>query len=413
MKINDFAVALGLMIVAFFAAFVSGMDYFHWSWMGGDAAWESGRGTDDLYIFIWQFCVFWFVWLMGFVGYFAIKYRRRRGVAPERSPSHHTMLELAWSVIPTIFLVIIFFWGFWGYMDKVVAEGNAEEISLRAWKWQWEMTYPNGQTSLISGEMSDGQVQPYPIFVVPEDYPVKLRMTSDDVIHSFWVPDLRQKFDVFPNRYTSYAFRMDPLSEADKQNTEDMFPGGFRDHRVFCAEYCGDMHAEMAAILRVVSRTDYLSFLDTGGFIPDSPVAFGEKLYTTKGCVACHSIDGAPNTGPTWLNAYGYDVPLASGGTVPYDANYIRESILVPAAKIHAGYPNQMVSYQGRVTDEELDAMIAYIQSLSDRGPQPLSAEGEEGADGETTEGVAPEGEAPAGEGEDAAPAEIEEESNA
>lgn len=350
-------------------------------WFGAsDSAWAEGQEATDLFVWIWWFCVIWFVFLMGLVGYFCVKYRRRKGVAPERSAAHNTPLEIAWTVIPTLFLVYIFFRGFHGYLDMVVAEGNAEQIELTAQKWNWVMTYPNGVTSAMVTKIDEGQTIDYPIFVVPEDFPIELTMQSTDVIHSFWVPDLRQKFDVFPNRYTKFAFRVDKLTEEDKaaNNDPEFFPGGFRDHVVFCAEYCGDSHAEMAAILRVATRTDYETWKESGGVNAAelAPVELGALLYKVKGCAACHSVDGSPNTGPSWKDLYGADVSLTNGSTVKGDENYIRESILVPGAKVHEGYPNQMPSYQGKFNNIELRGMIAYIRSLSENAtPEELEAD--------------------------------------
>jgi len=281
---------------------------------------------------------------------------------------------VTWTVIPTLFLIAFFFKGFWGYLDKIVVEAQAEQLDLEAYKWGWEMTYPNGAQSLVTANIDDGQLNEYPIFVVPEDWPVQLQMTSRDVIHSFWIPDLRQKFDVFPNRYTSYQFRMDPLTEEDRLNADEQFPDGFRDHNLFCAEYCGDSHSEMAGIIRVDSRKDYANWVITGGIDPSrlSPAEAGEIFYSVKGCVACHSVDGSQNTGPTWQNLFGYERPFTAGDSLVADANYLRESILIPGAHVVEGYANQMPSYQGKLNDAELRALIAYITTLSDRAPQSL-----------------------------------------
>ncbi|MEM9065263.1 MAG: cytochrome c oxidase subunit II [Planctomycetota bacterium] len=344
-------------------------------WFFGDRAYsDTSAYSDDLYMFIFWVCAFVFIGLNAFYVLCLVKFRRKPGVPQQRSSSHSTTLEITWTVLPTILLVVFFFRGFWGYLDKVVVEAQAEQLDLEAYKWGWEMTYPNGAVSLVSDRIDPGQLNEYPIFVVPEDWPVQLRMTSRDVIHSFWIPDLRQKFDVFPNRYTSYQFRMDPLEEEDRARANDAFPSGYRDHTLFCAEYCGDSHSEMAAIIRVASREDYANWVVTGGVELDklTPVEAGAILYTVKGCAQCHSVDGSDNTGPTWRNAFGYERQFSNAPAGIVDDNYIRESILVPGAKVAEGYPNQMPSYQGKVNDFELNALIAYIRSLSDRAPTSL-----------------------------------------
>ena len=333
-----------------------------------------GSNSDDLFMFIFWICTAVFAGLIPFYVYCVLRFRRKPGVAQERSPTHSAFLEVTWTVIPTIFLAVFFFEGFDGYLDQVIVESQAEEMDLEGYKWGWSLTYPNGAQSLVSQEIDPGQLNPYPIFVVPEDWPVKLRMSSRDVIHSFWIPDLRQKFDLFPNRYTSYQFRLDPLTDEDRARADENFPDGYRDHNLFCAEYCGDSHSEMAAIIRVASRKDYATWAQTGGIDPSelTTTEAGKIYYTVKGCAACHSVDGSAGAGPSWQNIYGYEHRFANGTSAEVDDNYIRESILVPGAKIREGYGNNMQSYQGKLNDFELDALIAYIRSLSDRAPASL-----------------------------------------
>ncbi len=346
--------------------------FWHWLWFEDPAKnnSEAARIGDDLFMYIFWLSVAWFVFLMGLTFYFVVKYRRVAGRKLTRSPAHHTPLEIAWTVVPTLFLVYIFFKGFWGYADALVAPSHAEVINLKAQKWAWRMTYPNGAESTLTSRFNypdeSGRIvtsaNEAPVFVVPLGKPVQLRMSSIDVIHSFWVPDFRTKFDVFPNRYTSYWFEAKELG----------------DHVIFCAEYCGDLHSEMYAILRVLPEPEYRATIDSWAIPwPEGPVAVGKVLYKTKGCVACHSVDGSPNTGPTWKGIWGKEHEFEGGGKAVVDANYVRESILVPATKIVKGFPNQMVSYQGQLNDRELDALIAYIESLGDNPPAPGTGHGE------------------------------------
>ncbi len=346
--------------------------FWHWLWFDEPANNAAGvaRIGDELFMYIFWLSVAWFVFLMGLTFFFVVKYQRKPGQKLQRSPAHHTPLEIAWTVIPTLFLVYIFFKGFWGYADALVAPANAEVINLKAQKWAWRMTYPNGAESPLSTKFmyTDAQgnqvtsAQEAPIFVVPAGKPVQLRMSSMDVIHSFWVPDFRSKFDVFPNRYTAYWFQADE-------------PG---DHVIYCAEYCGDLHSEMYAILRVVPEPEYRKTIDEWNINwGEGLAAVGAKLYKSKGCVACHTVDGTANTGPTWKGIWGKEHEFQDGGKAVVDANYIRESILVPAAHIVKGFPNQMVSYQGQLNDRELDALIAYIESLGDNPPAPGTGHGE------------------------------------
>lgn len=356
-------------------------------WFGGGGGTEVAREMDWLFIWLWWFCVIWFVFLMGLTGYFVVKYRRRKGVPAPRSNAHNTPLEVAWTIIPTLFLIYIFFASFQRFVHAVVHEAGAEEISLVAAKWDWTLIYPNGMKSAEFQKLDEDGYKEFPIFVVPADYPVKFRMTSNDVIHSFWVPDFRMKFDVFPNRYTSYQFRADKLGPDDPIDDQGR---RYRDHVVFCAEYCGEMHSQMAATIRVMSIPNYKEWVKTGGVDIEEigrkdPPAAGAIIYKQHGCVSCHSVDGTPGTGPSWKGAqsggqafgWGYEVPIEGGPSVLFDENYVRESILTPGAKIHMGYPNKMVTYSGRISEGEIRYLIAYMQSLSDRGPTSLADEDE------------------------------------
>jgi cytochrome c oxidase subunit II len=235
--------------------------------------------------------------------------------------------------------------------------------------------------------------------VLPAGTPVVLRMHSIDVIHSFWIPDFRNKRDVFPNRYTGLSFTADPLTAADPlhrplpeaERGERGLSGPFheleyhyRDHYVFCAEYCGDKHSEMAAILRVVPPDVYVEIVRAWG-TPDraDPIVFGEWVARRYGCMTCHSKDGSPATGPTWKDMYGYEFPYADGTTRAVDQNSLRQSILNPRSRVREGFPpTQMPVYQGQIGDEELDALIVFLTSLSDRAPASLLDPGEEGPDG-------------------------------
>lgn len=322
---------------------------------------------DLLFLFIFWISVFFFVLLMGLSLIFVVKYRRVPGVPQQRSMSHNTPLELTWSIGPLAILAVIFFWGFDRFMDLQVAPANAEEIEVTGFQWGWEMRYDNGAstrefTNVVSNVDS-------PIFAVPVGKPIKLLMHSRDVIHSFWVPNFRVKFDVFPNRYTTMWF----------EATE---PG---DHYVFCAEYCGAQHSEMAAIIRAMPPAEYAEWKSEMAVDNRPPREIGASLYITKACNSCHSVDGSAKTGPTWQGLYGKEETVLVNGEpqrIIADENYLRESILEPQVKIVQGYPDQMNSYQGQLTDKELNALIVYIKSLSEQGRQELeSQEGEEGAE--------------------------------
>jgi cytochrome c oxidase subunit II len=358
--------------------------------------------TDWLFFWIYAITAFFFILLMVLMFYFTFRYRRRPGAVPLRSRSHNTALELTWSVVPTIILVWMFFEGFRGYANMAIAPAAAPEVLITGQMWSWSATYPNGGASpwtTRSRKMRDERgrhpddegVTEIPIFVMPERTPIKLRMHSMDVIHAFWIPDFRAKFDVYPNRYTNMWFestgidtalaeRLGWILQGDEEGPDgemrtvplrnaDGSPAYYQDHWVFCAEYCGAMHSEMAAIIRVVSREHYLRIIETWARPTGTPVEVGSALYRMKGCNACHTLDRTRGVGPSFVDVYGYERRFTDGTSLIADENYIRESILDPGALIVETYPNQMQSYQGRVTDEELEALIAFIRSLSDRAP--------------------------------------------
>jgi cytochrome c oxidase subunit II len=348
--------------------------------------------TDWLFFWIFLISAFFFVLLMGLMFYFMFKYRKRPGAVPVRSRSHNTFLELSWSVIPTILLVWMFFEGFWGYANAVVAPASAPELVVTGQRWSWSLTYPNGAQSPETKRLG---AMDQPVFVVPENQPVQLRMSSSDVLHAFWIPDFRVKFDVFPNRYSTIWFQSKPIDKSrgsplmrkirdDRGNVvrEEPWtgPGGepyyFTDHYVFCAEYCGANHSEMIATLRVVPVDAYEEILADWAEPKGDPITVGRLLAQMNGCFACHAEDQRKVVGPGWGNMYGYERTLTSGQTVIADANYLRNAILNPGAEIVEGYPNQMPTYQGKINDNQLNSIITYLQSLSDRGPaRPLPDE--------------------------------------
>jgi cytochrome c oxidase subunit II len=340
-------------------------------WFRGPATTAEGQHTDWVYIAIFWFCTAWFVLLMGLMFYWVVRYRRRPGTIAPASPNHSTKLEIVWTVVPTLCLVPMFIVGFQGYMHKMVAPGDAIELSVSAYKWNWDLEYPNGSQSRESTTIGS---RPVPIFYMPADRPIKLRMNSRDVMHAFWVPDFRIKADIMPNRYTSVWFNTSlpadaaTLGEAHGLNeSSPMWGVPYSDHWVFCAEYCGNEHSEMAAVIRVVPEDKWNQWLGTIGTAGLSPIDLGKFIYQRK-CASCHTIDGSKGTGPTWLNKWGYESKYTDGSTAIMDENSARESILVPAKKIVEGYSNQMTSFQGQIKDNELEAIFAYMKSLSNRG---------------------------------------------
>jgi len=309
-------------------------------WMPQGASSIAGE-VDALFYFIFWASVFFFLLVVGLSIYFIIKYRRREG--REEATSHvdyNLKLEVIWTAIPIILVVIVFFWGFNTYMKMQVVPRDAIEIKVTGRQWMWLFDYPNGSNSINE-------------LVVPVDQPVKLTMSSEDVIHSFYIPQFRIKQDVLPSRYTITWF------EATNTGKYDLY----------CAEFCGKGHSEMLATVKVVSQDQYAAFLEGAGMEGGEGMSLeqvGKQVYTSRACNTCHSIDGSPNVGPTFKDAYGHEVELSDGSTITVDENYIRESILEPKAKVVKGFQSVMPTFQGLVSERQIDGVIAYLKSLSE-----------------------------------------------
>ncbi|SYZ72601.1 Cytochrome c oxidase subunit 2 [Candidatus Zixiibacteriota bacterium] len=293
--------------------------------------------VDSLFYFIlYAASVFFAIVVFGII-YFAVRYRRGHKKPAKPGPDHNTALEIIWTLIPTILVVIVFFRGFKIYLEMNVPPKDAMEIKVTGQKWFWSFDYPNGASTV--NELD-----------VPVGKPVKLLMSSRDVIHGFYIPDFRIKADVVPNRYTITWF------QATQTGTFNLF----------CTQYCGKGHSEMIAKVKVMGEREYDEWLASGTKAGEgmSLADFGAKLYVSKACATCHNVDGTANVGPTFKGIFGHPVKLSDGSSVMVDENYIRESILNPQAKIVAGYQPVMPTFQGVLNDREVDALTAYIKTL-------------------------------------------------
>lgn len=335
--------------------------------------------TDQLFMFILWVCIVSFFVLMGAMGYFILKYRRRPGVPTIISPAHNTTIELAWSIGPLLVLVPIFFWGFHGYIGKQAAPANAEIIRVTGKKWNWSVQYDNGGAPQELVKLDTGSE--VPVIYIPAGRPIKLIFTSTDVIHAFYIPDFRTKIDVIPNRYTSMWF------QALNPNQQKKGPDGaplrdaeghpvLADHYVFCAEYCGDNHSDMWAFIRVLPESEYQikkkAMLDLPDAIKEFPIKRGEFYARSLGCTACHQMDpnGPEGSGPRWSTMWGHTVEFTNGSSLELKDdetfyNYVRESVYNPGAKVVKGYSNAMSNFTGLVSLQQLDDLIIYMKSLS------------------------------------------------
>ncbi len=265
--------------------------------------------------------------------YFSIRYRRRPGDVgnpPETHASH--ALEWFWTLTPLIFFSAMFFWGAEVYFRTFGPPPNAQTIYVVGKQWMWKFQHPEGQREID-------------VLHVPVGRPIRLLMTSEDVIHSLFIPDFRIHMDLLPERYTSVWF------QATKTGT----------YNLFCSQYCGTQHAGMIGTVVVMEPAEYENWLHQQA--EGSMALEGRKLFLKYRCVSCHSADSVA-VAPVLENLFGQPVLLNNGRTVTADEFYIRESIVNPSAKIVMGYENIMPSYRGQISEEEIFELIAWIRSL-------------------------------------------------
>jgi cytochrome c oxidase subunit 2 len=294
--------------------------------------------VDALYIFLLIVCGLMTLLIFVTLVYFAARYRARKGVPAEQIEGS-IPLELTWSIIPFGLFMVIFLWGAVVYFRSRTPPRDSTEVYVVAKQWMWKLEHAEGQREINELHVPVGQ-------------DVKLIMTSQDVIHSFFVPAFRMKQDVLPGRYTMAWFR------ATKAGT----------YHLFCTQYCGTQHSGMIGSIVVMEPAQYEAWMSGASNGPLS--ATGEKLFAELGCATCHRMD-TQGRGPNLLGVFGKPVLLEDGRTVVADENYIRESILDPGAKVVQGFKPVMPTFQGLVSEEQLNALVAYVKSLSKPMEQP------------------------------------------
>jgi cytochrome c oxidase subunit 2 len=290
------------------------------------------RSVDALYIFL--LIVTGMMTLLIFIClvYFAARFRHRPGVPAVQIDGSHA-LEITWSTIPFLIFMVIFAWGALVYFKERTPPADATEVYVVAKQWMWKLEHAEGQREI-------NQLH------VPVGRDVKMIMTSQDVIHSFYIPAFRIKQDVLPGRYTVSWFR------ATKPGT----------YHLFCAEYCGTQHSGMVGDIVVLEPAQYETWMNGGSTGPLS--ASGEKIFAELGCATCHRAD-TQGRGPNLQGVFGKPVQLEDGRTVTADENYVRECILDPGAKRVKGFQPIMPTFQGLVTEEQVNALVAYIKSIA------------------------------------------------
>lgn len=298
-----------------------------------DDASTIARGVDELHYFLTIITLFFTAIIFTAIFYFAVKYRRR---SPDECPPQiegSIPLELLWTLIPTALTVVVFLWGSSLYFRNSRPPTASTEIFVIGKQWMWHLQHPEGPREI--NELH-----------VPVGVPVKLTMTSEDVIHDFYIPAFRVKKDVLPGRYTSIWF------QATKAGT----------YHFFCAQYCGAQHSGMIGWVYVMTPTDYAQWL-SGGARGETMTAGGERLFSQYGCVTCHVANGSGRC-PSLQGLFGQPVHLQDGRTVIADEAFIRQAIVNPNSMPVVGYSPIMPTFQGQISEEQVLQLIAYIKSL-------------------------------------------------
>ena len=294
--------------------------------------------VDGLLFFIVGVTGFFALLVVTLVTIFAIRYRRRHAAEIGVAVHGALALEITWTIIPLILAMVMFYWGAVVYFDMARPPRNAMEIYTVGKRWMWKFQHVTGQREI--NELH-----------IPVNTPVKLLIGSEDVIHSVYVPAFRVKMDAVPGKTTTLWFT--PTK-----------PGRYH---LFCAEYCGQRHSGMIGWVEVMEPAAFQTWL-AGGPAPTNMADAGQKLFADLACVTCHRNDDE-GRGPSLQGIFGKEVRLAAGGAIVADEAYVRESIVNPQAKLVAGFQPLMPTFQGLVTEEQLNQLIAYIKSLAAKPP--------------------------------------------
>ena len=290
--------------------------------------------VDALYFYLSVVTLFFALLISATLIFFVIRYRRRSPYEIPRPVAGSHKLETIWTIIPFMIAMTMFAWGATVYFDQYKPPENAIEVYVVGKQWMWKLQHATGQREI--NELH-----------VPVGRKIKLIMTTEDVIHDFFVPAFRTKADVVPGRYQTIWF------EATK-------PGRYH---LFCAEYCGMNHSGMIGSVIVMEPREFDDWL-SGNTGNTTPVAAGQQLYQTLGCASCHGEEGQGGRGPTLAGVFGKEQDLQSGQKVTVDEGYLRESIVNPQAKLAIGFGPIMPTFQGQVSEDQLVQLIAFIKSL-------------------------------------------------
>jgi cytochrome c oxidase subunit 2 len=294
------------------------------------------QAVDPVFIFIFAICLALLAGITGVMLWFVIRYHRSRSPEPQSQADGNLWLEIVWTVLPTILVMAMFWYGWAGYLALRHVPAGALPVTATARMWSWSFSYANGKTS--------------PRLYVPVGKPVVVDLVSQDVLHGFYLPAFRVKRDVVPGM-PNYAWFV-----ADKPGTYDLF----------CSQYCGKGHSAMITTVEAVPATVFEEWLEhaAGGGEKHSRVD-GRKLAQEKGCLGCHSLDGSPGVGPSFKGIMGRSETVVTKGverTITVDEAYLRQSISEPAADVVKGF-QPIMPYFGDLKKEELEALVEFLEA--------------------------------------------------
>ena len=290
------------------------------------------EAVDPVFYFIFGVSVVMLIGITIAMVYFVIRYNRKRCPVPESQKDDNFWLETTWTVIPTIIVLLMFWFGWEGYLSLRRVPDGATPVQATARMWSWLFTYENGKTS--------------DKLYVPVGQPVKIKLTSEDVLHSFFVPAFRVKRDCVPGMETYVWFVAEEAGSYD----------------LFCAEYCGVAHADMVTTVEAVSEDEFAVWLTDSG--EAAGVHPGQVAMENYGCFGCHSLDGSKQVGPSFQDIAGRETVVEINGEekiVKANREYILRAINEPNAEIVKGYPPAMPPYAGSIGDEELGQMADFL----------------------------------------------------
>jgi len=274
--------------------------------------------------------------VFGMVTIFAIKYRRRSDDEQPEQNHGNLALELSWTIIPLFIGLFVFLLGADVFFRLQRAPADPLEIYAVGKQWMWKIQHESGKREINT-------------LHVPKGQPVRVTMTSEDVLHDFFIPAFRVKNDVIPGRYTTLWFEATQLGE----------------FHLFCAEYCGTQHSGMIGKVIVMDPTDYHDWLMGASASGETMVEAGQRQFQELGCETCHKSTSS-GRGPSLIGVYDKPVQLKNGREVTVDVDYIRESILQPRAKMVEGYEPIMPIFEGQISEQSLIQIVTYIKSLTE-----------------------------------------------